>query len=171
MVNWAVAYNFGLHEQPNTSVQTAHYRGEEAPSQQCAATKRTVPSAQRTKKDDAGKNDADNFDGISESHQRRLSAIGVLVPIYDWRPRLVDRAFRRGRVGQEFRELLVRVCLYTLVMVIVRLHQYSLLSERVPAKLAVFMAVRAVLACEMTFRTGLATRQRLVFSARITSSS
>ena len=33
----------------------------------------------------------------------------------------------------------------------------SLLSERVPAKLAVFMAVRAVFASEMTFTAGLAT--------------
>ncbi|HXD30173.1 MAG TPA: hypothetical protein VN643_03600 [Pyrinomonadaceae bacterium] len=44
------------------------------------------------------------------------------------------------------------------------------LSERVRAKLAVFMPMRAVLAREMTLRTGLATFQGLVFSARVTNS-
>jgi hypothetical protein len=45
-----------------------------------------------------------------------------------------------------------------------------MLPERMPAKLAVLMAVRAVLAGEMTFRTGLATLQRFVFPARVASS-
>ena len=49
-------------------------------------------------------------------------------------------------------------------------HRNLLLSERMPAKLAMFMAVSTVLACEMTFRTGLATLQGSVFSARVTSS-
>ena len=46
----------------------------------------------------------------------------------------------------------------------------SPLSERMPAKLAVFMAARTVLACEMTITTSFAVCQRLVLAARVTSS-
>ena len=56
---------------------------------------------------------------------------------------------RRSRQLTGFKELLVVVCHYPPLLARGGLHQPSLLSQRMPAKFTVFMAVRAVLAGEM----------------------
>jgi len=79
------------YEDTEDPEEETYYPSKENPRERRTDAKPTIPSKQRTKENDAGKNATDNFDSAADSDQSRPNPISISVPAHNWRTRLCMR--------------------------------------------------------------------------------